>query len=122
MRDVFELTTLTRPSCFLFLLREKYRPYNETPTKGPVMNVKEKFEAAKEKAKFHKPELIVLAVTIAAGVIGVGYLKKQYASGAFDPFVPVDDATREEVFGNKDFLLYKLTENEYMLDRPVSNN
>jgi hypothetical protein len=32
MRDVLELTTLTRPLCIVFLPREKIKAYNETPT------------------------------------------------------------------------------------------
>jgi len=98
-----------------------FRPYNETPTlKGPAMNAKEKFATAKEKIKDHAPEIIAFACAATAAYVILN-VKKQFdtASGIFEPMTPVDDDTREQLMKDKDFLLYKLNENEYILDRPV---
>lgn len=65
MKDVFELTTRARPSCFSFLSREICRPYNETPTlKGPAMN--QKLVDLKNKIVNHAPEII--GAVVATGV------------------------------------------------------
>lgn len=81
------------------------------------MNIKEKFTTAKEKIKPYTPEIVVAVSVIVPAVIGIVAYKKQFASGLFDPMTSVDEATRDRLLKDKDFLLYKLSENEYILDR-----
>lgn len=86
------------------------------------MTIKEKFVAMKEKAKANAPEIAVFAITLTALTIGViGVTKQITAAGTdFEPLPTVDDETRKQLMENKDFLLYKLTDNEYLLDRPIA--
>jgi hypothetical protein len=90
--------------------------------KGNDMTVKEKFSKAKEKAKSHAPEIAAIAAGLALATIGLISVKnsvKTVSDVVFEPLVPVDDATRNRLMKDADFLLYELTENEYLLDRPV---
>lgn len=40
MKDVFELTTHSRPLCFLFRSRTNHKGYNETPTEEILCLIK----------------------------------------------------------------------------------
>ena len=88
------------------------------------MTVKEKFAAAKEKIKSNAPEIAATAVIIAPFVISTVVLVKQFktSSGIFEPMTPVDDVTREQLMKDKDFLLYELNDNAYILERLVPRN
>lgn len=82
------------------------------------MNVKEKFAAAKEKIKPYAPEIIVAVSVIVPVVIGIVTVKK-LPSSRLEPMTPLDDAARDSLLKNKDFLLYQLSETEYLLDSQV---
>ena len=87
--------------------------------KGPAMTIKEKFTAAKEKIKPYAPEIIVAVSVIVPAAIGIVAVKKQLSSSLLEPMTPVDDATRDLLLKNKDFLLYQLSDTEYILDSQV---
>lgn len=80
------------------------------------MNAKEKFEAAKRKAKHYSPEIAIFAAAAATLTIGIIAAKKQI--GIFAPFEEVDAAAREKLMSDKSFSLFKLSETEYMLSQP----
>ncbi len=105
--------------------RKNYTGYNETPTKGTIMN-KNKIDAIKSKIKKY-PYLIITTTTVLTTTVVVAILIKKFLdenSTWHEGFelTEVTGQDREDLMKNDEFALLKITIDEYTFARRTTED